>query len=182
MESDQANYIIHQINGVDPLKYPCVCYIQDLLCNIDSTLDGKEIPFDRFVTLVVTELEIVKSIYWCYEKEVFDKLMSLIENFLDEYSFNLKKQIKDTLQECIFLLRFLSESQKNLDSFPSGYKEVDPREMTVCINIWRQVQNRIINPNIKCPSCSNEFSQVAFDVTRTMYAVKCPKCNQSISL
>lgn len=182
MESDQANYITNQIHGDDPLKYPAVIYIQDLLCKIDPALDSEDIPFDRFITLIITEFQIIKSIFWSYESEIFYRLISVIEDFLCDYGFNLSEQPKDTLQECISLLRFLSECQENLDRFPSGYEEVDPREMVVRANIMRQVQNKFDNPNINCPSCSNRFSQLAFDVTRSLYAVKCPKCNQSISV
>ncbi len=181
MKSDQANYITNRIYGDDPLKYPCVNFIQDLLCNIDPTVENEDIPFDDLITLVITELQIIKSIFWGYESEVFNRLISLIEDFIYDYGFKLNKNTKDTLLECIFLLKYLGESQENLDSYPSEYAEDDPREMIVRTGIWQKVQKKFDNPNIKCPSCRNEFSQVAFEVTRTLYAVKCPKCNQSIS-
>jgi hypothetical protein len=183
MKIDEANHIINQVYSDPPtIEHPCVAYVQSLLLNLDSNTEDAEDPLERFVELIATELEVTKSAFWCYEKEVFEKLAFSIEVFLIDCVDKIKQQTKDHLRECLLLLNFISEGKDNLNYFPDGYDEIDPRTLVVRADIWRKVKNKFNNPNIKCPSCEHEFSQVAFDVVRTMYAVKCPKCKQSISL
>lgn len=181
MELDQFKKIDSRIHEDEPIIYPSVIYIQHLLCSIEPTLDGDEAPFDKLINFAITELKIIQLIEWSYNSGIFNELISLFENFIDYHDFDMNKQVKDIFRECIALLRFLSVSPENLDVFPSGYEGLDTREMLIRANVMQQVQKKFDNPNIKCPYCRNEFSQVAFEVTRTLYAVKCPKCNQSIS-
>ena len=172
----------HMIHSDPPIfEYPCVVYVQSLLYNTDPKIENENVPLEKFVEFIATELEITKSSFWCYEKYLFIKLAFFIEEFLIEHADGIRRKNKIALEESVALLRFMSEEKNNIECLPNGCDENDPRVFEVRADIWLRVKKKFSNPNIKCPSCGNEFSQVAFDVSRTMYAVKCPKCNQSIS-
>jgi hypothetical protein len=167
---------------VDPpyAEHPCLTYIQTLLCNIDPNGECKEVPIDKFSEFIVMELEITKAPFYGYDRELFEKLAYAIEVFLVKYFEEIKQETKEILDQCVILLKHLAEGKENLDSFPTGYTEVNYETLIVRADIWRRVKDRFRSPNLKCPSCKNEFSQVDFNVIREMYCVKCPKCKQSI--
>lgn len=180
MEKLSETYKIHS----DPptIEHPSINYVLAILYNIQTNIENEDVPIEKFIELIATELEKTKSIFWFYEKKFFIDLAFSIEEFLITHKDAIKQKTKSDLIECITLLRFISKKQINLENLPIGYEKDDLRIFTVRARIWLRVKDKFSSPNIKCPSCNNEFSQVAFDVTRTMYAVKCPKCKQSVVL
>lgn len=183
MNSDEVNSVLN-IAYRDPptIQYPCATLIQTLMHDISVSREIVDIYLDKFTDYIIIELEIIKSAFWCYEKSVFEKLLFDSEVFLISHSETLGEVTKKSINDCIFLLKFLATRKENLDCLPTDFEHFE--SMQFCVNGMKQIRiNEIFcNPTMKCPTCQNEFSQIAFDVVRTMYAVKCPKCQQSIGL
>lgn len=182
MESDKINDIAPILSDPHIIDHPCVNYVQSLLYNVESDIGSDGGFVTDFAVYVITELEITKTIFWFYDKKLFEGLAWDCQIYLIDHSEKLSKKNQDALSECVFLLRHIAQNEDHLDSFPIEYDQMVEAVMCVRSDIWRRVDDKFRNPNVKCPSCSNEFSQVAFDVVRTPFAVKCPKCKQSISL
>lgn len=182
MNSENLNKInlIHDDSPI--IDYPTISYIQSILYDVEHVDDADGSFLTEFAIYIITELQTTKTIFYFYEKELFERLAWDCEIFLINHSGRIGKNNIDVLIESILLLSYMAESKDNLDSFPSQYDGRMESEMCIRSDIWKRVDDKFRNPNVKCPSCSNEFSQVSVDVVRTPFAVKCPKCKQSIGL
>jgi hypothetical protein len=182
MKSDEVNSVL-RVDKCDPPteQYSCVSMIQTILHDIDLSHESKNTFVDKFTDYIIIELEITKSIFWCYEKSVFEKLIFDSEVYLISHSEKLSEATKKAVDDCIYLLKYLAIGQENLDSLPNDFEQFERLDFCVNANKLMQIESVFRNPLVICPSCSAEFSQIAFNVVRTMYSVKCPQCQQSIS-
>lgn len=162
-------------------EYPCVVFIQKILYSLDVRAE-KEASLPAFVEFVGTELQITKSAYWCYEKEVFERLIAISEAYLLVHADQLSELAVDMITESITLLKFLAENHSNLDVIPKGYEDFDQRFTCYFEDVERRVDRKFRDPMIKCLACENEFSQIESKVVRTLHAIRCPNCQQSFSL
>jgi hypothetical protein len=182
MNSDEVNSVLGLAHRDLPtIEYPCATLIQTILHDITVSREDDLTFLDKFTDYIIIELEITKSAFWCYEKSVFEKLIFDSEVYLISHSEKLSEVTKKAINDCIDLLKFLAIGQENLDSLPKNFEEFE--RLDFCVNGNKQIRIDEIfrNPLVKCPSCQNEFSQVSFEVVRTIYAVKCPQCKQSIA-
>lgn len=180
MESDDRNQLVILHSDPPTIEYPCATLIQSIMHDIICRYDVDNAFLDKFTDYIIIELEITKSAFWCYEKNVFEKLLFDSEVYLISQSEKLSEETKKSINECIELLKFLAYGQENWNSLPQKYDEYDTQESCVRGSKAIRIDEIFRNPLVKCPSCHNEFSQIAFDVVRTIYSVKCPKCQQSI--
>lgn len=182
MKTDEVNSVLGVVYSDPPtIQYPCATLIQTIMHDITVSREDDLTFLDKFTDYIIIELEITKSAFWCYEKSVFEKLIFDSEVYLISHSEKLSEVTKKAINDCIDLLKFLAIGQENMESVPSDFEHYERLDFCVNGNKLLRLDDIFRNPIVKCPSCSNEFSQVAFDVARTIYAVKCPKCQQSIS-
>ncbi len=182
MKSDEVNSVLGVAHCDPPtIEYPCASLIQAIMHDITVSREVDDAFLDNFTDYIIIELEITKSAFWCYEKTVFEKLVFDSEVYLISQSDKLSEATKKSINECIELLKFLEIQQENLQSLPHEFEQYETQEFCVRGSKEIRIDEIFLNPLVKCPSCSNEFSQIAFDVTRTIYAVKCPKCKQSMA-
>lgn len=183
MKSDEVNSVLGVAHCDPPtIEYPCASLIQAIMHDITVSREVDDAFLDNFTDYIIIELEITKSAFWCYEKTVFEKLVFDSEVYLISQSDKLSEATKKSINECIELLNYLASGQECLASLPKDFEKFDRLDFCVNANKLMRIDDIFRNPIVKCPSCSNEFSQIAFDVVRTIYAVKCPKCQQSISV
>lgn len=180
MKSDDLNDLEMAHVDVPTLEYPCAGFIQMLLYNLDLRVDN-EVSLPAFAEFVCTELQISKSAYWGYDKELYEKLIAFSEAYLLLHSDQLCEPNVSKINESITLLKFLSESRSNLEAIPNGYTDFDQRFSCYSEKIKRRVEDKFKGSMVTCPACENEFSQVDFNVVRTLHAVKCPKCQISFA-
>lgn len=181
MDSDDRNSLVIFHSDPPTIEYPCASLIQTIMHDITVSRAVDDAFLDKFTDYIIIELEITKSAFWCYEKTVFEKLIFDSEVYLISQSEKLSEATKKSINECIELLKFLEIGQENFHSLPHKFEQYETQEFCVQGNKEIRIDEIFRNPLVKCPSCTNEFSQIAFDVVRTIYAVKCPKCQQSIS-
>ncbi|WP_146179260.1 hypothetical protein [Limnohabitans sp. Hippo4] len=182
MKSDEVNSVLGLAYRDTPtIEYPCATLIQTLMHDISVSREVDDIVLDKFTDYIIIELEVTKSAFWCYEKNLFEKLIFDSEVFLISHSEKLSDSSNKLINDCIELLNFLAGGQENWSSLPNKFKDFE--DMQFCVNGNKEIRidEFFRNPNVKCPSCSHEFSQIAFDVVRTIFAVRCPKCEQSIA-
>ena len=165
---------------LETLEYPCIKVIKHLLHSIPPSIENNQIALDKFIEFALTELELTKSIYWCYESVFFEELALKFETFYSDNLAFLKEQNKNVLSECVLILRFLATKKENLDDTPEKYIDLDEATTTLRADIDIRVLNRLNKLIIKCPSCNQDFSQFETNVARSIFSVKCPRCNQSI--
>lgn len=164
---------------VPTYQYPSVVYIQDLLYKVASKIDDNEISLLKVLDYVIIELEITKSAFYCYEKNLFTKLKITLEVLMN--SNELLDRNKNDISDCLELLNFLSNDRKNLDLLPNSYQNKESTYQEFNTERKKLVHNKFNNPNIICPFCRNEFSQFKYDVVRTPFNITCPNCQQSIN-
>jgi hypothetical protein len=181
MESDNSNSIsmIH----CDPptFDYPCNRLIQTILYDVDTSAESEDTFIDKFTDYIIIELQITKSAFWCYESSVFEKLIFDSEVYLISHSEQLSELTKKAITDCIYLLKFLATGQENLEAVPINFVQFERQDFCMSADKSMRIMEIFSNPFVKCPTCNNDFSQVALHVVRAMYAFKCPKCHQSIS-
>lgn len=182
MNSNQAANIMIAHTDPPTFEYPCVECIQAILYNIIPSSVEKESSLERLLEYVISELETTKSAFWFYESYIFEGLAWTVQMYYIDNSDKIEIENKEGLEQCVSLLRFLGKGKENLDSLPSDFNGFDIMAASVQTDIFMRINNRFRNPQIRCPSCSDEFSQFRYDVVRTMYSIKCPKCKQSIGL
>lgn len=182
MDSEDRNSIAMIHCDLPTFDYPCNSLIRSILYDIDTSSESEDTLIDKFTDYIIIELQITKSAFWCYESSVFEKLIFDSEVYLISHSEQLSVATKKALNDCIYLLKFLAIGQDNLDAVPKDFVEFERQDFCMDANKSMRIMEIFSNPFVKCPTCNNEFSQVALDVVRTMYALKCPKCKHSISI
>lgn len=181
MELEDRDHLVILHSDPPTIQYPCASLIQTIMHDIICRCEVDDAFLEKFTDYIIIELEITKSAFWCYEKTVFEKLIFDCEVYLISQSEKLSEATKKSINECIELLKFLEIGQENFHSLPQEFEQYETQEFCVQGNKEIRIDEIFRSPLIKCPSCTYEFSQIAFDVVRTIYAVKCPKCQQSIA-
>jgi len=176
MDLNESAYV-----DVPTSEHPCVVFIQTILYSLNVEAE-KEASLPAFAEFVSTELQISKSAYRGYDKDLYEKLIALSEAYLLLHSGQLSNQSIGAINESITLLKFLSESRSNLEAVPYGYTDFDQRFTCYSEEIKHRVDKKFRSPMVTCPTCKNEFSQIDFNVVRTLNAVKCPECKLSFSV
>lgn len=175
---NQDNYDMELAHvDVPTYQYPSVVYIQDLLCKIAFTIDSKEVSLLKVLDYVIIELEITKSAFSSYERDLFIKLKVTLEVFMN--SHELLESNKNDISDCLELLSFLSTDRKNLDLLPSKFQY---DESTCSFSDGGRsalIREKFRNSNLICPSCKNEFDQFRYDAIRTPFSITCSKCHHS---
>jgi len=182
MESDDRKPLVVIHSDPPTFDYPCVSFIQSILYDIDTTTERKDGFLDKFTDYILIELEITKSAFWCYESSVFERLIFESEVYLILHSEKLSESTIKAINDCICLLKFLALKKENLDTFPNDFQTFERLDFSIDRGKQMRIESIFCNSLVKCPSCSGEFSQIAFNVLRSPYALKCPKCHQSIAL
>lgn len=182
METDNTNALLVIHRDPPTFDYPCNSLIQSILYDVDTSQESKDIFLDKFTDYIIIELEITKSAFWCYESSVFERLIFDSEVYLISHSEKLSEPTKKAINDCICLLKFLAIGQENLETVPIDFEQFERLDFCINANKLMRIENIFSNSIVTCPSCNSEFSQLAFDVIRTLYAVKCPRCHQSISI
>lgn len=163
---------------VPTYQYPSVVYIQDLLYKVASTIDSKEVSLLKVLDYVIIELEITKSAYSSYDRDLFIKLKVTLEVFMN--SHELLDSNKNDISDCLEILSFLSNDRKNLDLLPSKYQTDEATSHRFEGERRKIINEKFRNSCLICPSCENEFDQFRYDAIRTPFNITCPNCQQSI--
>lgn len=162
--------------------YPCISFMQSILYDIDTTTESKDAFLEKFTDYIIIELEITKSAFWCYESSVFERLIFESEEYLIMHSQKLCELTIKAINDCICLLKFLALKKENLETVPNNFQTFERLDFSIDRGKQMRVESIFCNSFVKCPTCSLEFSQIAFNVLRSPYAFKCPKCHQSIAI
>lgn len=171
-------YDIEQAHvDVPTYQYPSVVYIQDLLYVVASKIDGKEVSLLKVLDYIIIELEIIKSAYYGYDKNLFTKLKVTLEVLMS--SNELLNSNKNEIFDCLELLSFLSNDRKNLDFLPIKYQTDEATSQRFEGERRTLIRNKLRNSNLICPSCKNEFDQFRYDAIRTPFNITCSKCHHS---
>lgn len=131
----------------------------------------------KVLDYVIIELEITKSAYSSYDRELFIKLKVTLEVFMN--SHELLDSNKNDISDCLELLSFLSTDRKNLDSLPIKYQTDKSTSQRFEGERRTLIRENFRNSNLICPSCKNEFDQFRYDAIRTPFSLTCPKCHHS---
>jgi hypothetical protein len=182
MESDDRNTLVVIHSDPPTFDYPCVSFMQSILYDIDTTTEPKDGFLDKFTDYILIELEITKSAFWCYESSVFERLIFESEVYLILHSEKLSESTIKAINDCICLLKFLALKKENLETLPNDFKKYERLDFSIERGKQMRIESIFCDSFVKCPSCSLEFSQIAFNVLRSPYAFKCPKCHQSIAI
>jgi hypothetical protein len=182
MESDDRNSILMIHRDPPTFDYPCSSLIRSILYDVDTSSESEDTFLDKFTDYIIIELQITKSAFWCYESSVFERLIFDSEVYLISHSEKLSESTKKAINDCIYLLKFLAIGQENLEIVPNDFDQFERLDFCINADKLMRIEDIFNHPFVKCPTCNNEFSQVAYDVVRTMYAFKCPKCHHSICM
>lgn len=161
---------------------PCLLLTQSLLYYLATKNERAEVQLPRFCEFVITELEITRSAYWCFEEEVFLRLVCESEAYLLAQSNLLTEQSQDLIIDSINLLKHMGKARKNIEFIPGIYKKLEDDLLVISGLVQHRIYEKFRNPEIQCPSCNKKFSQIEFNVVRAMFTVECPQCDQLIAL
>ena len=175
-----------ELSGFDS---PTIALIFLLLLNINE--ENEKLPRVKsdlaiLIEHVFTELEILNNSNYTYPiVSKIEETKNHIKEFLVKYSTLLQEEHRDALQECISMLDFIGEDEKNIEA-PLCNKKYDLNNFIVQIGpegicVRSKVQKKLRDPYVKCPACHETFSKFAHNVIRKVGVIKCPKCNQSIA-
>ena len=179
MNQDNNNDLELANVDVPTYEYPFVVYIQDLLYKVASKIDSNEVSLLKVLDYVIIELEITKSAYSGYDRDLFIKLKATLEVSMN--SIELLDSNKNDISDCIELLSFLSNDRKNLDLLPFKYESDEASSHRFDLKRRALIREKLRNSNLICPSCENEFDKFRYDAIRTPFSLTCPDCHHPLS-